>query len=140
VILVDTGPLVAAALNGDAHHIKCVELFTAAHVNSESLLVPSLVVTEVCYLLERESGPRLEADFLRSVAAGDFQLVEAIPADLNRAADLVITYADFPLGAVDATLIAQAERLAITEIATLDRRHFAAVRPRHVDTFTIRPD
>ena len=37
----------------------------------------------------------------------------------NRAADLVITYADFPLGAVDATVVALAERLAITEIAPL---------------------
>lgn len=139
MILVDTGPLVAAALHGDINHIRCVELFTAAHLNAEPLLVPSLVVTEVCYLLEREAGPRVEAEFLRSLAAGDFQLLEPTLADLDRAADLVITYADFPLGAVDATVIALAERLALTEIATLDRRHFAAVRPRHTDAFTIHP-
>ena len=98
------------------------------------------VRTEVCYLLARESGPRLEAEFLRSLAAGDFQLTEPTPADLDRAADLVTTYADFPLGAVDATVIALAERLAITEIATLDHRHFAAVRPRHTNAFTLRPN
>ncbi len=110
------------------------------HLNAEPLLVPSLVVTEVCYLLARESGPRLEAEFLRSLAAGDFQLTEPTSPDLDRAADLVTTYADFPLGAVDATVIALAERLAITEIATLDRRHFTTVRPRHTAAFTLRPE
>jgi hypothetical protein len=42
------------------------------HLNEEPLLVPSLVVTEVCYLLEREAGPRVEAQFVRSLADGDF--------------------------------------------------------------------
>src|SRR5262249_37316305 len=69
VILVDTGPLVAAALHGDVNHVRCAEFFTAAHLNAEQLLAPSLVVTEVCYLLARESGPKPEAEFIRSLAA-----------------------------------------------------------------------
>jgi uncharacterized protein len=32
VILVDTGPIVAAALTGDMHHRACVDLFTSAHL------------------------------------------------------------------------------------------------------------
>jgi predicted nucleic acid-binding protein len=43
------------------------------------------------------------------------------------------------LGAVDASVIAAAERLGVREVATLDRRHFAAVRPQHVDAFTLLP-
>jgi predicted nucleic acid-binding protein len=43
------------------------------------------------------------------------------------------------LGTTDAAVVAVAERLGITEIATLDRRHFHAVRPRHADGFTIVP-
>ena len=57
----------------------------------------------------------------------------------TRAAELVEQYADFPLGTVDALVIAIAERLGVTSIFTLDRRHFGAVRPRHVDAFTLRP-
>ena len=38
---------------------------------------------------------------------------------------------DLPLGIVDAAVIAMAERLLLTEIATLDHRHFAVVRPSH---------
>jgi predicted nucleic acid-binding protein len=46
-------------------------------------------------------------------------------------AELVATYRDLPLGSVDASVIAAAERLDATEVATLDRRHFSVVRPRH---------
>lgn len=61
------------------------------------------------------------------------------PADLTRAAELVERYADFPLGATDASVVALAERLGDTEVATLDRRHFAAVRPRHTESLTLLP-
>lgn len=54
-------------------------------------------------------------------------------------AALVEQYADLPLGTTDASLIAVAERLDITEIATLDRRHFTVVRPRHVEAFDLVP-
>ena len=54
-------------------------------------------------------------------------------------ADLVERYADFPLGGSDASVIAIAERLSITTILTTDRRHFAAVRPAHIEAFTLLP-
>ena len=139
MILVDTGPLVAAALSEDANHVPCTELFTSIHLARESMLVPAPVVTEVCYLLEREAGPRVEADFLSSLAAEDFTVVDLELVDYARASGLVRTYADLPLGAVDASIVAVAERLNITEVATLDRRHFTIVRPRHVPALTLLP-
>ena len=57
--------------------------------------------------------------------------------DYERMAELVEVYADFPLGTTDAAVVAVAERLGIAEIATLDRRHFHAVRPRHVGGFEL---
>ena len=139
MILVDTGPIVAAALTKDTHHRACVDLFTAAHLAHQILAVPSPVVTEACYLLAREAGARAEAAFLTSLADGDLQVVELERDDWRRAADLVVRYADLPLGAVDACVVAVAERLGLAEIATIDRRHFSVVRPRHVDTFTLLP-
>jgi len=44
-----------------------------------------------------------------------------------------------PLGAADASVIAIAERLKLTEVATLDHRHFTVVRPSHVNAFTLLP-
>lgn len=140
MILVDTGPLVAAALSGDTNHIRCTGLFTSLHLNAEPLLVPSLVVTEVCYLLEREAGPRVEAGFLESLGEGDFIVVDLELIDYTRAAQLVVIYADLPLGAVDASVVAIAERLGITEVATLDRRHFAVVRPRQAGHLSLLPE
>jgi len=32
-----------------------------------------------------------------------------------------------------------AERLNVSEVATLDRRHFTVVRPRHVKALTLLP-
>ena len=48
-------------------------------------------------------------------------------------------YGDLPLGTTDATVVALAERLGVHEVATLDRRHFSVVRPRHVQALTLLP-
>lgn len=139
MIVCDTGPLVAAALVNDDDHHACVELFTGLHLARRPLLVPTTVVAEVGYLLSREGGPKVESLFLDSLAAGDFVLINLTVADFARMADLVRRYGDLPLGTTDASVIAVAERLGITEIATLDRRHFTVVRPHHVSTFTLLP-
>ena len=44
-----------------------------------------------------------------------------------------------PLGTVDASVIALAERLKVAQIATLDHRHFSVVRPAHVESFELLP-
>jgi predicted nucleic acid-binding protein len=137
LIIIDTGPLVAAADADDSQHARCVEMFRTAR---RPWLVPEPVIAEVCYLLERERGSRVEAAFLRSFGQGSFTLAPLALADTDRMAELVETYADFPLGGVDAAVIAIAERLKISTIATLDRRHFTAVRPQHVPAFTLLPD
>ena len=57
-----------------------------------------------------------------------------------RIADLVEQYADFPLGATDASLVALAERLETDLVITLDRRHFDVVKPLHVQRFRLLPE
>ena len=54
-------------------------------------------------------------------------------------AELMRQYRAFPLGVADASVIAVAERRKLTEIATLDRRHFAAVVPLHAPAFDLLP-
>jgi predicted nucleic acid-binding protein len=139
VIVCDTGPLVAAALSNDADHAACVRLFTDMHAAGRDLLVPATVVAEVGYLLAREAGARVESLFLRSLAEGDFTAVELTTADYARMAELVSRYGDLPLGTTDASVIAVAERLQLTDVATLDRRHFTVVRPGHTNSLTLLP-
>jgi predicted nucleic acid-binding protein len=76
---------------------------------------------------------------LQAAARGEFRLEPPTSADLELMAELVERYADLPLGAVDASVVATAERLEETAIATLDHRHFTVVRPKHAEAFTLLP-
>jgi predicted nucleic acid-binding protein len=139
VIICDTGPIFAAADRRDADHHACVELFTGLRLAGRRLLLPQTVMAEVGYMLEAKVGTFAEVAFLESVADGSFELVNLTTADAARMAGLVERYDDLPLGTTDASVIALAERLDVTEIATLDHRHFRVVRPSHVDAFTLLP-
>ena len=139
MIVCDTGPLVAAAIGNDLDNHACTDLFTGLHLAERPILVPGPVVAEAGYLLARSGGARVEAGFLRSFAEGSLIHVDLKPGDFARMAELVEAYADFPLGTTDAAVIAVAERLNLTEIATLDHRHIRAVRPPHLPAITIHP-
>jgi predicted nucleic acid-binding protein len=106
---------------------------------SGPLLVPDLVITEVVYLLATRLGWQPEVRFLGDLACGNFTLEAVHPADVLRMAELVAQYHDLPLGSVDASVIAAAERLGIGNVATLDHRHFSIVRPEHVEAFELLP-
>ncbi|HVS28134.1 MAG TPA: PIN domain-containing protein [Solirubrobacteraceae bacterium] len=134
--MVDSGPLYAYADADDAHHAECRELLEA---HPGPLLVPSLAVTEVAYLLATRLGWQPEVLFLGDLAAGNFTLEPVRAPDLLRMAELVGRYHDLPLGSVDASVIAAAERLGITDIATLDHRHFGIVRPKYAKTLNLLP-
>jgi predicted nucleic acid-binding protein len=135
-VVVDAGPLYAYIDADDADHHRCTE-FLACH--DGTLIVPALVITEVCYLVQTRLGTRAELLFLGDLASGAFSVEPVAATDWFRIIELVDTYRDFPLGTVDATVVACAERLGISDVATLDHRHFRAVRPGHVKRFTLLP-
>lgn len=66
MILVDTGPLLAAANRTDTDHTASVAALATA---KPPRLVPGLVA-EVSYLLARDAGSAVEAKFLRSFTTG----------------------------------------------------------------------
>ncbi len=136
MIVIDTGPVLAAANRKDDHHAKCVELLQGF---PGPLLLPAPLITEIGYMLHSRAGSNAEAGFLRDVADGLYELVQVSIGDAARAADLVEQYSDLPLGTADAIVIATAERFGAVNIATLDRRHFSVVRPAHVGAFTLLP-
>jgi uncharacterized protein len=120
----------------DSHHGASLDLL---ETHAGPLIVPILVITEVTYLLATRLGVESEVRFLGDLASGAFS-IDPVPAgDWLRIAELVATYRDLPLGTVDASVIAAAERLGAIEVATVDRRHFSVVRPRHVAAFTLFP-
>jgi predicted nucleic acid-binding protein len=132
--IVDAGPLYAAADADDEDHAASLAALSRPDLR---LVIPALVVAEATYFVGRRLGSAAEATFLRALGGLD---VEA-PAepDFARVGELVEQYADFPLGGTDASVVALAERLGTPVVVTLDRRHFAAVRPRHVESLELIP-
>ena len=137
MIVVDTGMLYATADRSDAHHRASANLLREADA---PLVIPITVIVETSFLVERHLGPQAEGSFLSSLTTGGVTVDRLDDPDFNRMAELVVQYADLRLGAVDASVVAVAERVGATTLYTLDRRHFSIVRPRHVDHFTLAPD
>ena len=82
----------------------------------------------MAYLVGTRLGVEPEVRFLGDLAAGNLIAEPVSASDRLRVAELVARYHDLPLGTVDASVIAAAERLGANDIATLDRRHFIVVR------------
>ncbi len=59
--------------------------------------------------------------------------------DHERVAQILDKYDDQDVGFVDAAVLAITERLGEPKLATLDHRHFAVLRPRHVDALDLLP-
>ncbi len=136
MLIVDAGPLYAAAAKRDKHHERAVALLSSS---PRPLLVPALVVTEVAYLLADRIGAHAELAFGRALADGELVVEPVADMDWPRIHELMEQYLDLPLGMVDASVIALAERRNVDVIATLDQRHFNVVRPRHVEAFRLIP-
>ena len=136
MLIVDAGPLVAAADADDRDHDRCVELLSTAR---GPLLVPALVVAEVAYLLGTRIGPQSELAFAQSIADGELVAEPVLDPEWPRVAELTERYVDLPLGIVDAALVVLAERHRAETIASLDHRQFTTVRPAHVKSFRLVP-
>ena len=135
-LVLDTGPIVAALNAEDPDHARCATLLA----ETDDLLIPDPVLVEVDYWLNKLGGAHVWSNFVADIARGAYRLAHLTAADLLRAAELESTYADLDLGLVDASIVALCERLGQTTLATLDRRHFAVVRPSHCSHFTLLPD
>ena len=135
-LVLDTGPLLAALDAADPDHTDCAALITDAR---EDLVVPSLVLAELDYWCHKRLGGEVWLAFLDDLLAGAYRSEPPTEGDLRRCRDLQTTYLDLRLGVTDASVIALVERLNEPKVATLDRRHFTAVRPAHVDAIGIVP-
>lgn len=133
-LLVDTGVLYAMVDRSDAWHERTVEYIEASR---PALLVPITVLPEATYLVRTRLGVREELKLIEGFVNGGVAIEPLRDVDLSRAFAMMSRYPD--LGFTDATIVAMAERLALTTLATTDRRHFGLVRPRHVKRFTLVP-
>ncbi len=136
-VLVDTGIIYALADRSDAWHLRArrfVENYKG------TLIIPSTVIPEVCYLLQTHLSPQAEIAFVRSIVTGALRLEQVTEEDMGRAVEVMNTYQDMLIGLVDASVVAVAERLKLSSLMTTDRRHFSVIKPKHCPAFTLLPE
>lgn len=126
--MADTGAIVALIDADDRNHEALLDAYES---DPDAWVLPWAILPEVDHLLTRHVDTRAGVAFLRDVAEGRYAIEWGNPLDFIRAAELVEKYRALDIGLVDAVVMAQAERLKAPIIATLDVRHFGAVRLHH---------
>lgn len=133
-VLADTSGILALLDRDDQHHAAAVEI-----VRTETILVPATVLPEVDYLSSKYLGEQVARAFLQDLVAGYFTYLPVDPSDLKQALKVMARYKGVPLGLVDASLVALAERYRLQRIFTLDRRHFSLIKPENIDYLELLP-
>lgn len=134
-LVCDASVVYAALSPRDRSHEACVELLSS----SPSTTIPAPVIVEVDWLARSLGDPRATEEVLGSVEDGSVSVLDLDVEDYARVRSLLETYADIGLEFVDAAVIALAERLEQTRVATLDHRHFSDVKPLHCERLTLVP-
>lgn len=135
--LLDSGFLYAQLNGKDDHHAEVSAVAKIAEIEPIILPIPS--ITEVTYLLQRDLGVEAVATFLENLPETDFIIEMPIAEDYQRAAEILRKYNDANIDFVDSCIVAIAERLNVTKILTVDRRHFGIFKPSHCEAFEIFP-
>jgi len=125
VILADTGAVIGLMDARDPQHAVLSELYVQ---DPDSWVLPWAVLPEIDYLLAARVGTRVEAAFLADIDDGRYVVEWGRDDDVARAHELNRQYRALNLGLVDAVVMAMAERLKAEAIATLDLKHFGAVK------------
>lgn len=135
-IIGDSGAIYAIYDRRDSMHAP---VRAAVKRLSETIVIPTVVLTEIDYLLRVRIGPGASLQFLEDLAAGAFQLEAVNSVDLKRCSELIRKYADLDLGLCDAAVVAVAERLRIQRIFTVDERDFRTIRSAWGNPFVLIP-
>lgn len=138
-LICDTGALLDYLSRSAPDHAA----FRRAIDGAGTRYVPGLVLVELDYFLRHQR--KAMASFVDDMRRGAFTYVPPSAWHICRAMDIDRRYADLGLGLVDASIVAVAEEVGVSRLATRDLRHFAAVRLASGQTFELavhptRPD
>ncbi len=136
MILLDTSGLLAAIDGKQRHHAAAARSLKAARA---PLLLSPFVLAELDYLLATRTGLHAALALLDEVARGAYQLATFSADDVAAASKVIERYRSLELGLADASIVVLAERYGITDVLTLDERHFRAITLATGEAFRILP-
>ena len=127
----------AAYNRRDRDYRACRALITDG---SDDVVIPSPVLVEFDWVgssrMSKDAFPTLLSD----IAQGSYRVEPLLTPDYVRVIEIMRQYAGFDIGFVDAAVLAIVERLGEPKLATLDRRHFGVMKPRHVLNLLLLPE
>jgi predicted nucleic acid-binding protein len=119
-ILIDSGILLSYYQQQEPLHQAVVAFFDQ---NAAQLITSPIYIAEVLWLLGDPGDPRVLAaqnHLLGAVSRGGIEVINLLPEDYARIAELNQRDADLPADFADLTLVTLSERLDISEILSLD--------------------
>jgi uncharacterized protein len=136
MIILDTSAIVAFMDRRDAMHETIRDWMQA---QGEELSTTPLVVAETDHLVARQGGADAARALREDLDRGAYP-VEWWPTAIHETVAVAERYKSMELGLTDASLVALAAHLQTTAVATLDERHFRALKPLSgSDAFTLLP-
>ena len=115
-ILIDSGPLIALFDSSDAFHHQAVSFVKS---NKYPLVTTLASITETLHLLDFNRHAQI--DFLEWIFRGGVEIHSIENSAFARLKELTEKYRDLPMDFADSCLVYLAEKLDITDIATIDR-------------------
>lgn len=134
VTLTDTGAIVALFDAEDALHAQAEQAL--AGLPRKPLLTTWPCFTESMYLLYQSIGYDAQEELWSWVEDGLLQLHLPNEEEWHRMRMLMAQYEDAPMDLADASLVAAAEALSLTQVFTFDR-HFYAYRLTNGDVLEV---
>ena len=126
MIIADTSVIFALLDGSDADHQRVAAWYQAA---DPTFVTTPLVLAEVDHLAGARAGAAAQRAWRADLSAGAYAIEWWDDAAKSSAA-IADQYQDLGIGLTDASLVALGERLGTVDVATLDERHFRAIRPR----------
>lgn len=136
MIALDTSVVLAFMDRRDTNHEHVREWM---QTQKQELITTPLVVAELDHLVSRQGGPGAARALREDLESGAY-LVEWWPTAIHDTVAHAKSHESMGLGLTDASLLALAARLRTIRIATLDERHFRALKPTSGgEAFTLLP-
>ena len=133
MIIADTGFWLALFDGKDQFHDAARQALLSVR---EGLVTTWPVLTETCYLLQRQVGQAQAATFIERQTLGTFSLFALETHHLPRLTALMRQYANLPMDLADASLVVLAEHLGHGRILSTDQRDFDIYRWKNHHPFT----
>lgn len=135
-VLIDSSFLYALFRKEDPDHLAVGAVVESIQAE---FIIPQVVLTEAAWLFNRAGGMPLVSAFLDLLTVVGLPLEAVTYDDLRYASELIRQYPGTKLELVDCCIVALAEQLNITRVATLDRRDFSILRLRDGSFLEILP-